>query len=185
MSLVASFVDAIKQLQQVSRGDVMTDLTRVVADTLYSQANRGWDHRVSPHGEPWRSTAGGPVSMVQTGGLRRSLRVLTSPDGSIRLFVGPGKTFGRHSVASVQQYGGWTVSGYSKSGKRGAKVRAYERIKGSGKGLMIYKVNGQWRRGYSTVHNPNAMLPDGGRLPPAWEAALREVSTMVFRKWGK
>lgn len=184
MKLVASFLDAIKQIQQVSRGDVMSDLTQQVADALYSQANRGWDRRANPYGEPWLGTTGKPVAMMQTGGLRRSLRVEVL-GGSIRVFVGPGKVFGRHSVASVQQYGGWTVSGYSKRGKRGAKASAYQQIKGSGKGLMIYKVNGQWRRGYSTVHRPNAMLPDGGRLPPEWEAALREAAATAFKTWGK
>jgi hypothetical protein len=166
--------EMINHVDEAAKGKTYKRAEDAMKKKALELANDSWRKRTSPDGKAWNGTRG-PVTLGGMGGaLQRTLRVEDTANG-FKVTV-DGKSFGRHTMAGVQQYGGLTTSGFKGKTRGGAKARHALANKGSKRGLMTYRTPSGWKRTYFTVHHGNKMLPWHTEVPTSWTSALRAAA---------
>lgn len=156
-----------EELRRAGRGEWAKRVEQAWGRLAGRLATEVWERRQTPLGRGWAGTDGRPLTLEQSGELRRSL-TWSAGAGVVVVRLG-GKSFGRHSVGSVQAYGGLSVAGFRGSAKRGRKAGA---ALARGGRVMVFKGRLGWRRRHAVLHAANPMLPEAGTVPPAWEEAF-------------
>jgi hypothetical protein len=194
MSLTGDFAGLRKlteKLHEAARGKLMQEIKQEIAKEIESLVRSEWREHQSPKGIPWVGTAGTGLTMSKTGELMRSLQItVTSAGISVSL---TGKTFkgggggvgagaGMRSVASIQSFGGMSVSGFAKKSRNGAKLARYSANVYGHKGLMVFKTPNGWRRAYAVHRVANPVIPWGGTLPQRWEEAITRATERAIHR---
>jgi len=171
----------IAKFDELARGKLMNEMRYELGRTLDRLALEQWTGHRTPAGAPWLGTLGNTLTLQKKLQLRRSLKVELTPEG-IKISIGS-RTFGRRTDASVMQYGGLTVSHFTKRSRGAAKVRALFANRNSGKGLMTFLGKKGWRSTYSVHHEANPILPEPGAMPVRWSEAFQETVDRVMERW--
>ena len=178
----------IEHQKRLADGRFELELRREISAEIYRLVMHGWEHRTSPYDKSWKGRAGS-VGIYKTGALKSSVRVDDEPSG-LRASIG-GPQFGRHSLASILQYGGWIRAKLSggKASRWGARYKSRPLTPGQARGAgagkpMRFKVGGRWVSKYAVHIRANKLLPDPGELPKQWEISISEVIARVLARAG-
>jgi hypothetical protein len=178
-----------EKLREIEGGKFAAQARELAGDAVFAAAVSGWRSGVSPYGERWTGAHGRPLSLFKTGSLFRSMKLVRSPLGFKIAVEGP--DFGRHSLATIQEYGGFIVAG------RGQLLairtrRAREAAKRSGFGSDVKPMTfrtpgGGWRSKYMVGIHSNPMLPKATtEIPPRWSKAIEvAIQELGERKLGE
>jgi len=172
---------SFKKFDDVARSRLMNEIRFELGRTLEKLVAEQWTGHRTPAGAPWLGTRGQALTLQQKLQLRRSLHVELTPEG-LRVTIGS-RTFGRRTDASVMQFGGLTVSGFTKRSRGASKLRAAMANRGLGKGLMTYRTRDGWRSTYAVRHAPNPLLPEPGSMPAHWAGELEDAASRVVERW--
>lgn len=197
----------IDDLHEVASGKFVEEARRLAGDVAYKTAVEGWRAGISPYGGRWVGARGRPLTLIKTGSLFRSMQLERSPLG-VRIVIG-GPQFGRHSLATIFEYGGRILSGRTRAfavrseRARRAAVRAgmisWEQISAYARertaramkrveaAPMTFRVPGGWRSAHGVEIRAAPMLPRGkNEVPPLWDKAIgREIEALGKRRLGK
>jgi hypothetical protein len=168
------------KVREIAKGKFAAEARDVAGEAVFREAVEGWRSGTSPYGERWTGAKGRPITLFKTGSLFRSMKLNRSPIGfSITV---DGQDFGRHTLATVQAYGGRIRA---TKGKR-AREAASRGVFGDRWPMTFKAPDGKWRSKFEVRIHPNPMLPKGTReIPPRWAKAIEdEIEALGSRRFG-
>lgn len=197
----------LEKLREIATGKFAAEARNIAGEAVFREAVEGWRSGTSPYGERWTGAKGRPLTLFKTGSLFKSMKLVKSPLGfSIRV---DGQDFGRHTLATIQEYGGRIRSARTRAyairaeRARRAAVRAgvmswgqvsdYAKERTAramsrtvAKPMTFKTADGKWHSKFQIQIHPNPMLPRGLReIPPRWAKAIEdELEALGSRRFG-